>query len=193
MSPSPEGNSYAGQRRPPIKLAVLLVIASEMMLFAGFISAFVVFRAGNLDWPPVGQPRLPVAATALNTAFLLISGILVWISLGRARAGKKFSSALGAAVALGVLFVLLQGREWAQLLSQGLGLANNPYGGFFYIIIGMHALHVIVAVLAGVYVYPRSAAGTYSKDKLDGLVAFSYFWAFVVLLWPPLYFMVYLW
>ena len=57
-------------------LGMLLFVAVEVMLFAGLISGFVVVKASALVWPPIGQPRLPVEETLVNTAALLLSGFL---------------------------------------------------------------------------------------------------------------------
>ena len=55
-------------------------VFTEIMLFAGFISAFVIVRNAVMPgyWPPPDQPRLPFERTALHTAALLASGVLVW-------------------------------------------------------------------------------------------------------------------
>ena len=44
-----------GERRPSIKLGVLLAIASEGMIFAGLVSGYLVFRTGATDWPPLAD------------------------------------------------------------------------------------------------------------------------------------------
>jgi heme/copper-type cytochrome/quinol oxidase subunit 3 len=59
-----------------------LAVFVEVMLFAGFISAFVIVRGATPPglWPPPHQPRLPLATTAFNTALLLASGVLLYLS-----------------------------------------------------------------------------------------------------------------
>ena len=59
-------------------LGVLIFIGSEVMLFAGLLSAFLVSRASATFWPPLNQPRLPVAVTGLNTGLLVLSGFTMW-------------------------------------------------------------------------------------------------------------------
>ena len=78
----------AVQSRPPIRTAVagmLIFVGTEVMFFAGLVSAFTIARSHALGWPPPGQPRLPVLATALNTLVLLASGAVL-ASAGRAAA-----------------------------------------------------------------------------------------------------------
>ena len=63
-------------------LGMILFVFVEIMLFAGFISAFVIIksRAVGSVWPPPNQPRLPVAETAFNTTALIASGIVLLIA-----------------------------------------------------------------------------------------------------------------
>ncbi len=61
-------------------IAMLLYVATEVMLFMGFISAFSIYKASSLLWPPADQPRLPVPITSINTGILLFSGALLILS-----------------------------------------------------------------------------------------------------------------
>ena len=121
-------------------LGMAVFVLTEVMLFAAFISAFVITRntAPPGGWPPPDQPRLPFERTAFNTAALLASGALVWLAHRALRRGdvRGARGALTLGLALGGLFVLLQGAEWLSLLRQGLTLSSSQVGGFFYLIIG---------------------------------------------------------
>jgi heme/copper-type cytochrome/quinol oxidase subunit 3 len=171
-------------------LGVLLLVASEIMFFGGLASAFVIARAGAAAWPPPGQPRLPVEVTALNTAILLASGVLLWLAGRRGRAGVAPHPTLTAwAGALGALFVGLQGVEWMRLVGFGLTLTSGAYGGFFYVIVGAHALHAVAGLAALAWVGAGAAAGRAGRDAFRAL---QVYWSFVVALWPVLYVLVYL-
>jgi len=181
------------ERKPVVPNAVLgtmIFILTECMLFAGFISAYAIARTNVPVWPPAGQPRLPIEATGFNTLVLLASGALM------VYAGRRFAEAPEAAkrpmlgaVALGVFFVLFQGYEWANLLSAGLGLRTSSHSAFFYLIVGMHGLHVLGGTAVIVRQFVQLRAGDLSGDSFW---AGRLFWYFVVLLWPVLYWQVYL-
>lgn len=179
--------------QPPIPSAVLgtsLFVFSEAMLFAGLMSAFSIARASSLlGWPPPGQPRLPAEATAINTLALLASGAVLWLA-GRAHRREQRSAAapMLAALALAVFFVLFQGWEWTQLLSQGLTLTSSQHGSFFYLIIGIHALHCLAAITVLVWAYRRLATGVLAASTFQ---AVRVFWYFVIGLWPMIYWRVY--
>jgi cytochrome c oxidase subunit III len=174
-------------------LGTALIVFTEVMLFAAFISAFVIAQnaARPGAWPPPDQPRLPIERTALNTLALLASGVALqlahraWRRNDRADAARK----LGISIALGAFFVLFQGAEWAALIRQGLTLQSSQLGSFFYLIIGAHALHAVVAlaILCGCWGALRN--GTLTRSRFGGA---QLFWYFVVLVWPLLYWQVYL-
>ncbi len=173
-------------------LAVLIFIGSEAMLFAGLLSAFLVSRASAPFWPPANQPRLPLAITGLNTGLLVLSGLTMWRVLPFLRQHDKTGAMhwMGATIVLGVLFLAVQGSEWAGLISFGLTMTSSLYGGMFYLIVGAHALHLVVAIAVLLFVAARVWRGRYEVD-FRGVVACSVYWSFVVILWPIIYALVY--
>ncbi|MEQ1855411.1 MAG: heme-copper oxidase subunit III [Longimicrobiales bacterium] len=183
-------------RRQPLVsngvLGMLIFIFAEVMFFAGLISAHTIVRAQTAGgmWPPYGQPRLPIEQTAINTAALLVSGIVLllsWFAFRRDRSSARIPLALS--ILLGGFFVYAQGLEWVALLGEGLTMQSSSYGGFFYLIVGAHALHAIGALLALAWAWHRLYKGRLTAGQLATVAAF---WYFVVLVWPVLYMQVYL-
>lgn len=176
---------------PTCVLGMLIFVLTELMFFSGLISALSIIKAGNLIWPPMGQPRLPVGITAINTAFLVASGIVLFFS-NRAFSAEAFSKArklLGLSVILGIIFVGVQGSEWVRLLSYGITMTSSTYGAFFYIIIGTHAIHVIAAMFFLIRAYFKLADPEVGREAFWTI---QVFWYFVVAIWPVLYYLVYL-
>lgn len=167
-------------------------VFTEVMLFAAFLSAFMIVRNSTPpgSWPPEGQPRLPFENTAINTTALLASGVLIALA-GRAwsRRGPEAARApFGFGLLLGAAFVVLQGAEWAGLLRQGLTLTSSQIGSFFYLIIGAHALHAVVALVALALCWLELGRGRLTAARFG---AWRLFWGFVVLMWPVLWLVVY--
>ena len=65
---------------PSAVLGTLVFVMTEVMLFAGMISAFVIVKSSAFQWPPPGQPRLPTEETLFNTAELLLSGFVLFLA-----------------------------------------------------------------------------------------------------------------
>ncbi len=176
---------------PSSVLGMLLFIGAEVMFFAGFISAFTISRAGVPagSWSlPAGQV-LPAAATAVNTLALLASGLLTYLAQRQYhRQSPAAARTLLAACLLGGLFVLLQGREWAGLLTHGVTLQSSALGAFFYTIVGAHALHAAGALVALAVAWWRLRRGRLSAGFFLGAQTF---WYFVVGIWPIIYGRVY--
>lgn len=196
VHPIREAGPAAALRRGLVDSAqfgMALFVFTEVMLFAGFISAFMIVKAGATSgaWPPPDQPRLPVAQTAVNTLALLASGICLFRAGRTFRGPKPRSSApwMIAALALAAFFVLFQGFEWLGLLRQGLTLTSSQLGSFFYLIVGGHAAHAVAAILALAWSTSALLAGRLTRSQLG---AVQLFWYFVVLVWPFLYWAVYL-
>ena len=171
-------------------LGMLLFVIPETMIFAGLISAFSIVRAKFPLWPPPDQPRLPIEDTAVNTTALLMSGVMLFLARSSlwsdARATRMY---LGAATGLGLFFVAFQGVEWVALIREGLTLTSSTLGSFFYITVGLHALHAIGAIGLLVYAFTRLQRGWLSPTLLGTT---EVLWYFVVAVWPVLYWRVYL-
>ena len=175
---------------PSAVLAMLIFVITELMFFAGFISAFTIMRGSAVIWPPPDQPRLPVGETAFNSALLLASGVILFAGSRRFRSRPgELRRVLLAAILLGGAFVGLQGREWVQLLAEGLTMNSSALGSFFYLIVGVHALHAVVALGVLLHLWRRMGRGTVPRPTL---AAAEIFWYFVVGVWPVLYWRVYL-
>jgi heme/copper-type cytochrome/quinol oxidase subunit 3 len=174
-------------------LAMVLFIATEAMFFAGLVSAFLVLRAEALTWPPLDQPRLPLAVTIVNTLILVASGGTMQWALGTLRRGEgRLLRWLLATAALGALFLVIQGYEWVRLIGFGLTTTSSLYGATFYTLVGAHGLHVLAALVFLLVVVGKAARGRYTQEEQTGLELCRMYWLFVVAVWPILFLLVYL-
>jgi heme/copper-type cytochrome/quinol oxidase subunit 3 len=183
----------AGKRKPVVPngvLGMLVFVIAESMFFAGLISAFMIVRASaKMGWPPPGSPRLPAEQTAINTTALLLSGaLLAYAWRAWTRRAESARGPLLASLVLGYVFVVLQGAEWVALLKEGMTLTSSSQGSFFYLIVGMHGSHAILALGALTWAYVKLLQG--KMDRGFFLTAMV-FWFFVVGLWPFIYLRVY--
>lgn len=192
----PAHGGPAPRRREPLVpngiLGMLIFIFTEVMFFSGLVSAHAIVKsqAAGQMWPPYGQPRLPVEETALNSLALLVSGVvlvLAWFAFRREKSAARIP--LFLSMLLGITFVGFQGVEWAALLAEGLTMQSSTYGAFFYLIVGTHALHAVGALGALFWAFHRLDQGSLTAEQLGTVSAF---WYFVVLVWPALYWTVYL-
>lgn len=168
------------------KVGTLIFIISEIMLFGGLISSFFVVKSSYMEWPPGNLPTYPVWQTSFNSLFLFASGFTIWL-FDKTKKDVYYLLTL----VLGITFVILQGIEWARLVSYGLTMTKDRYGSIFYLVVGTHALHVAIGILwlALSYVYSKVK---YKSNFSPPVLSSSLFWKFVVLVWPVIYVSVYI-
>lgn len=177
------------------RLAMALFLAAESMLFGGLIGAFLVFRFGSAVWPPAGLPLLPVGITSVNTVILFASCIPMIRALRAIRRGDANGLRSGTLVAavLGLLFLGIQGSEWVRLVSHGLTISTGgAYGSTFYVLIGMHGIHVLGAVGWLVVLLAGSFLGRFDGRQSVAVDLAGIYWYFVSALWAVLFPLVYL-
>jgi cytochrome c oxidase subunit III len=196
----PTGGGDDGEREPSrprldnVRIAMMFLIAGEVMFFAGLVSGFFVLRTSAPLWPPPLQPRLPVAVTGFNTLVLLGSSVAMVAATRALRDGRRVAlvRGLGAAGALGAMFLAIQGYEWMRLIQYGLTVSSGAYGGTFYTLIGAHAAHVVGALIWLGVTLALAVRGRFVDGPTASLRACAIYWHFVVALWPVLYVSVYL-
>lgn len=169
----------------PSTVGMVLFLFTEIMFFAGMLTALYVLRLqGSEGWPPPGQPRLPVLVTGFNTVVLLVSGLLLAESYFQPSKRKLL---LPVSLFFGSVFLVIQGFEWIQLLGYGFKISSGIYGGFFYALVGSHALHT----LAGLLILGWMTRSVLLDQWRGNYLVPSLYWFFVVLVWPIIYFTVY--
>ncbi len=196
-APGTAASRHATPVRSPIApgvVGLLIFLGTEAMFFAGLMSAFVILRAGQVAWPPPGQPRLPVAVTGVNTLILLASAVTMRRALAAIRVdrGRTAVRWLAATVMFGLVFLAIQGSEWIRLLHHGLSLTASVYGALFYTLIGAHGLHALGGLGALAVTLGRARRARYSATAHQGVALCWIYWCFVVGVWPVLYVLVYL-
>jgi cytochrome c oxidase subunit III len=127
------------------RFALWLAIASMMMMFAGFTSAYIVKKADSADWINFPLPNV----FYISTLMIVMSSITLHIGI---RFFKKqnlngYRRFLGLTLILGILFIVFQIMGWVQLQHEGIVMNEVISGAFFYVISGTHALHVLGGVL----------------------------------------------
>jgi cytochrome c oxidase subunit 3 len=169
---------------PVAKVGVGVLLASLGALFALFISAYVM-RMGLADWRPVPKPTL----LWINTGVLMLSSAaLQWTrsaadrhDLGSVRTGVL--AAAGAALA----FVAGQLLAWQQLAGSGYFVASGPASSFFYLITGLHGLHLLGGLVALGFVTARAWRGADPGRLQLSLELCSMYWDFLLLIWLVLF------
>ncbi len=174
-------------------VGMVLFIIVEAMFFAAFISAYIVTSAQLDPWPPKDMPVLSLGTSSFNTIILLGSGIFVAMGYLQQNGTKKSTrqDLMLIGLLLGLSFLIFQGQEWTSMLEYGATFTSNTHSSFFYLVIGSHGLHVLGSLTwLAVVVYKRNAQNSYARKQK--LLSACLLWYFVVLVWPILYYLLYI-
>jgi cytochrome c oxidase subunit 3 len=177
-----DGSGRGGILGDPARLGLWLFLGTITMLFVGFTSAYIARRA-SADWRPLAVPGLLWA----NTTLLLASSVTVE---GARRHLRRWQPGvvgwLAATGALGALFVAGQVAAWRSLSAQGALLSGNPHNSFFYLLTGLHLVHLLGALTWFLVVLLKARRLAYTPGQ-DGLGLFATFWHFLDGLWVYLF------
>ena len=174
------------------RLGMWLFLASEIMLFGGFISAYIVLKIGGDFGDIPAYTGIPIAT--LNTVILLSSSMLVALGLEMIKKNNRKALAwcLNGTVFLGLCFLVIKCYEYIHKWHLGITLSSSLFGGFYYTLTGLHVLHMIVGLIAMIYCMIQNKRNQFSKTSFDTLENIGLYWHFVDLVWIVLFPMLYL-
>ena len=164
----------------PHKFTLWVGIGSIIMMFAGLTSAYIVKR-NQANWVTY---ELPVAFY-YSTLVIIISSLTLHLS---ARSFKERSMAtyrklMALTLVLGIVFIVLQVIGFNQFWNEGMTLQKSVSYSFLYVIVGLHALHVVGGVIA---LLIMSLSAFSSKTRNYSIVPVELmctYWHFVDILW----------
>jgi cytochrome c oxidase subunit 3/cytochrome o ubiquinol oxidase subunit 3 len=168
------------------------LIIAESAIFTIFVVAYLYYLGKDLTGP---SPRQVLELPILNSICLLSSSATITFALRSLRLGdaKKFSFWWLVTIALGAYFLLGTGREWHHLIyDKGLTIQTNLFGTTFYSLVGLHASHVVVGLLALSIVMAFAIAGSVKREHAERVHVLALYWHFVDVVWVVVFTVVYI-
>ncbi len=164
----------------PHKFSLWIALASIIMMFTGFTSAYLVKR-NMANWTTFELPLI----FWYSTAVIIISSITIIVSRNyfRQREMKKYRLWLGVTLVLGTAFVCMQYIGFSELWHSGVTLTRNVSFSFLYIIVGLHALHVVGGVIALIILLIKAYSAKRKNYSIIPIDLMSTYWHFVDILW----------
>ena len=191
-------------------LGMAIFLLALGILFAASIVAYLFIRARFATWPPPDSPPLP-AGLWISTAVIVLGSASIHSALcgvRRDRQGLLIGSLL-ITLLLGLVFLVTQTVNWIWLMSltttlaqaapavresvlpPAAGSSTGPVGSLylftFYVLTGLHALHVIGGMVLLVVVTARAFAGRYSSSCYPGVTYATMYWHFLGAVWLLLF------
>jgi cytochrome c oxidase subunit III len=183
---APKQGKIVHDRPPMLAIGVMIWLGSEFMFFSGLFAAFFTIRAHAVIWPPPGT-QLDTIRAGIFTLVLVSSSFTmqraVYLEEWRRRQAARIW--IVWTLFLGALFLSNQVYEWVTFTTRP---TTNAYGSLFFIMTGLHGLHVFLGLLAMVFLLLRMK-GREAGDpgELSVVQGVSYYWHFVDIVWIGLY------
>jgi len=176
--------------RGPVGMYCL--IAAETAIFTIFVIAYIFYIGKSVTGPqPLDVLHLPIFLTIC----LLSSSLTIHFAARLLRNGRIISFGLWwlLTIALGSIFLLGTLREWRHLIyDEGLTIQTNLFGTTYYSLVGLHAFHVTVGLLALATVMVFTFRGDVGKQHAGRVEVLSMYWHFVDVVWVVVFTVVYI-
>ena len=177
------------------KLGIWLFLASEIMLFGGLFSAYILLRVGSPVWPPSGETHLNIPLATLNTFNLILSSWTIvksWIALKENNI-KSFKIFMGITLLCSILFLVIKYFEYSAKFHHGIFPSTDNFFGIYFTLTGLHGLHVIGGLILNYYLWgPGIKMWETEPERFTNRIEVAgLYWHFVDLVWiflfPTLY------
>jgi cytochrome c oxidase subunit 3 len=164
----------------PHKFTLWVGIGSLVMMFAGLTSAYIVKR-NQVNW----QTFELSAFFWYSTVAIILSSVTIYLAekAFKQREMHKYRNFLSVTVLLGVLFIVFQLLGFQQLWAKGITLQANVSYSFLYVIVGLHAAHVIGGLIALMVLFAKAFSSRTRNYNSVPVELVSTYWHFVDILW----------
>jgi heme/copper-type cytochrome/quinol oxidase subunit 3 len=168
-------------------LGIWLFLASEIMLFGGLFSAYILLRTGAAHWPS-GASILNIPLATLNT-FLSIAIVFAWAATKEGN-WSSFKKWMGISLLCGLTFLVIKTFEYKMKFDHHLYPSSSTFLAIYFTMTALHALHIIGGLIVNGYLWVTGAK-MFKQDphhfshrvEIAGI-----YWHFVDLLWIILLF-----
>lgn len=176
------------------KLGTWAFLASEVMLFGGLLSAYVILNTGSAHMvtPPRAMMGVPLAT--LNTFVLISSSVAMVLALAAIQEDNiaKFKQWMYCVLGGAGIFLVIKAYEYNHKWHEGITISSNLFGSFYYTLTGLHAIHIIGGIGVLAYILYEGSKGRYGSGNYDRVECAGLYWHFVDLVWVLLFPILYL-
>jgi nitric oxide reductase NorE protein len=171
-----------------------MLIIGDLIIFGVIFIAFMHARGGDPDLFNGSQMLLHRAFGGVNTLLLVTSSLLVALAVNAIRRGTATPARrlLFAALLCAALFLGNKGIEWMALLSSGHGPTANSYFMYFFVLTGLHAVHVVLGATLLIVMTRMARRGPLRDDQISTVESFGCCWHLVDVLWLVIFPLLYL-
>jgi cytochrome c oxidase subunit III len=173
------------------RVGMFCLISAESAIFAIFVVAYLFYIGKSLTGP---TPKDVLHAPIFFTVCLLSSSLTIHFAVKSLKSAKVGAFALWwfLTLALGATFLAGTAREWYHLIyDEGLTIQTNLFGTTYYSLVGLHAFHVTVGLLAITTVLLFALLGYVKQEHAERVDVLALYWHFVDAVWVFVFTVVY--
>jgi cytochrome c oxidase subunit 3 len=173
-------------------VGIYCLIAAEAAIFTIFVVAYIFYIGKSATGP---QPKDVLHVPVLFTICLLSSSLTIHFAVKVLKGGRvrSFTFWWILTIVLGTAFLAGTAQEWRHLIyDEGLTVRTNLFGTTYYSLVGLHAFHVTVGLMALAAVAVFTFFGHVKQEHADRTEVLSMYWHFVDAVWVVVFVVVYL-
>ncbi len=186
------------------KLGMWLFLFTEVLLFGGMFLLYSIYRTVHTADFHDAAKEMNLTIGAINTVILLTSSMTMALSISAVKRGASTRSILlqAATVVLGFVFLANKYFEWTEHIRHGyypnspellaMGYGKILYFGLYYVMTGIHALHVLIGAGIICFMLVLTKLGRISSSDYVKLENTGLFWHLVDVIWIYLFPLFYL-
>jgi cytochrome c oxidase subunit I+III len=182
---------YAFGHRTLMWWGTLGMIFTEGPIFAMSIAAYFYLRGRTPDWPPGGAPAPLLRWGVAQTALLLLSvPPNAWLKRAAERQDlRRVRIGMVACALFAAAFNVIRVYEFRNL---NCGYNTNAYGSAVWLLMGVHTIHLVTNLIDTGVLTTLMFTGPIEAKRFSDVSDSAFYWYFIVLVWLPIFAVVYL-
>lgn len=194
MSEAAAVSEYQPTQSVPGKIGIWWFLASEIMVFGGFIATYVLYRMASAGaWAEMAA-HVSTPIGTFNTVLLLTSSLTMVKAFEAIdhENRKQARNFLLFTVLLGLAFLGVKAFEYSREIALGFTPLSGTFWSFYYAMTGLHGLHILAGIIANFALYVMAARGTLWPKTQQRVEYVGLYWHFVDVVWIFLFPLLYL-
>ncbi|MBV8070388.1 MAG: cytochrome c oxidase subunit 3 [Acidobacteriaceae bacterium] len=194
------------QQRETASAGMWIFLMTEVLMFGALFSAYTVYRILHPQGFALGSSEMDILLGSINTAILLTTSLMMAFAESNAQEGNErwLAICLIAVMLLGAVFLCVKVSEYVEHYHEHKAPGfwfedSSPYANnvqlffvFYFIMTGLHAVHMIIGIGIMAFLLFRTWVGSFSAQYHTPIVIGGLYWHFVDIVWIFLYAIFYL-
>ncbi len=184
-----DSNLHEEEEQFTALIGMIILIGSLTMLFVALIASYGILRVRSVNWHSHSMGDYSIAIACFNSLLILFSSYSFSIITKNVKALNLAKTLywINSTIGIGIFFLLLQSSLWYLLINNGYSISSHQAGSVFYMLSGLHGLHIIMGIISLVWLRGKmfTSDNHVNRTQLVGI-----FWHFLTFVWLVIFFSV---